>query len=161
VCIGVGTDRANGVSDAATLRAVAELTAASAFYGCVSLDPKTGELYRKCIQVRAWQHACGNMHSCVSFCIRRWTQATRFAPLLRTPYAPASKVPHIGMNLFVSANILTADHTTIITLLLFFIGVCQDDSAALPPQLSAAAAVFPNASIQTKCFAPAHAALSV
>jgi hypothetical protein len=52
VCIGVGTDRANGVSDAATLRAVAELTAASAFYGCVSLDAATGALYRKCIQVR-------------------------------------------------------------------------------------------------------------
>jgi hypothetical protein len=51
VCIGVGADRANGVSDAATLRAVAELAAASAFYGCVSLDTNTGELYRKCIEV--------------------------------------------------------------------------------------------------------------
>lgn len=49
----MGTDRANGVSDAATLRAVAELTAASAFHGCVSLDTATGEVYRKCIKVRA------------------------------------------------------------------------------------------------------------
>jgi hypothetical protein len=55
VCIGAGADRANAVSDAATLRPVPELTAASAFYCCVSLHPK---LYRKCIQVRARQQAC-------------------------------------------------------------------------------------------------------
>ena len=53
ICIGVGTDRANGVSDAATLRAAAELTAASAFCGCASLHPATGGLYRKCIKVSA------------------------------------------------------------------------------------------------------------
>ena len=59
MCIGVGTDRANGVSDAATLRAVAELTAAAAFYGCVSLDAATGLLYRNCIEVQ-----CVRLGSC-------------------------------------------------------------------------------------------------
>ena len=71
------------------------------------------------------------------------------------------RCPNIGLNdvnLFVSANVLAADRATIIMLLLFFIGVCQDDLAALPPQLSAAAAVFQNASIQTKYF-PAPALL--
>lgn len=38
-CVGLGTDRFNHVSDAATLRAIAELTASGGFLGTYSLEP--------------------------------------------------------------------------------------------------------------------------
>lgn len=51
VCVGMGCDRFNHVSDAASLRAIAELTAAGAFLGAVALEPQ-GEafgFYRACL----------------------------------------------------------------------------------------------------------------
>ena len=50
--IGIGSDRFNNVSDAATLRAIAELTAAGGFRGAISLEQNhTGlQFYRDCIQ---------------------------------------------------------------------------------------------------------------
>jgi len=51
VAVGLGADRFNDVSDASTLRAVAELTRSGGYLGAVSLEP-TGpgfELYRACI----------------------------------------------------------------------------------------------------------------
>ena len=50
--IGLGTDRFNQVSDAASLRAIAELTRMGGFLGAVSLEPE-GEgsrLYRDCLE---------------------------------------------------------------------------------------------------------------
>ena len=41
VCLGLGADRYNQVSDAASLRAVAELTAQGGFLGAVSLEPQS------------------------------------------------------------------------------------------------------------------------
>lgn len=37
MCLGIGADRYHGVSDCSTLRAIAELTAANGFLGCISL----------------------------------------------------------------------------------------------------------------------------
>jgi hypothetical protein len=52
VVIGLGTDRFNQVSDAASLRAVAELTQAGGFLGSVGLEPSgSGSVfYRECLQ---------------------------------------------------------------------------------------------------------------
>jgi hypothetical protein len=52
ISIGLGADRYNNVSDAATLRAIAELTASGGFRGAVSLEPQHSGLqfYRKCIE---------------------------------------------------------------------------------------------------------------
>jgi hypothetical protein len=57
ISIGLGTDRYNNVSDAATLRAIAELTAAGGFHGAVSLEPNHDGLqfYRKCIEHIYWK----------------------------------------------------------------------------------------------------------
>lgn len=51
VSVGMGSDRYNHVSDAATLRAVAELTAQGGFRGAVSLEPDyVGiQFYRDCV----------------------------------------------------------------------------------------------------------------
>ncbi len=51
ISIGLGTDRFNQVSDAASLRAIAELTKAGGFLGAVSLEPTgVGSLfYRDCL----------------------------------------------------------------------------------------------------------------
>jgi hypothetical protein len=52
ISIGLGTDRFNQVSDASSLRAIAELTRMGGFLGAVSLEP-TGEgscLYRDCLE---------------------------------------------------------------------------------------------------------------
>lgn len=50
--IGLGTDRFNHVSDAASLRAVAELTRRGGFLGCVSLEPSSPSFvfYRECLE---------------------------------------------------------------------------------------------------------------
>ena len=52
VVVGLGTDRFNHVSDAASLRAVAELTQAGAFLGAVSLEPSAAGsvFYRRCLE---------------------------------------------------------------------------------------------------------------
>jgi hypothetical protein len=52
IVVGLGTDRFNHVSDAASLRAVAELTRAGGFLGAVSLEPSApGSLfYRGCLE---------------------------------------------------------------------------------------------------------------
>jgi hypothetical protein len=52
VVIGLGTDRFNHVSDAASLRAVAELTRAGGFLGAVSLEPSApgSVFYRGCLE---------------------------------------------------------------------------------------------------------------
>ena len=42
--LGLGADRFNGVSDAATLRAIAELTTAGGFLGAISLEPNSNAL---------------------------------------------------------------------------------------------------------------------
>lgn len=39
LCMGIGCDRHNCVSDASSLRAIAELTRAGGFLGCISLEP--------------------------------------------------------------------------------------------------------------------------
>jgi hypothetical protein len=51
VSVGLGSDRFNQVSDAASLRAIAELTRAGGFLGAVSLEPGSAgfELYRSCV----------------------------------------------------------------------------------------------------------------
>lgn len=51
ICVGLGADRFNNVSDAATLRAIAELTLSGAFKGSISLEKDhTGfQFYRDCI----------------------------------------------------------------------------------------------------------------
>ncbi|MDI1430782.1 DUF1152 domain-containing protein [Polyangium sorediatum] len=50
--IGLGADRFNGVSDAASLRAIAELTEAGGFLGAVSLEPTSPgfDFYKRCIE---------------------------------------------------------------------------------------------------------------
>ena len=50
--LGLGADRFNGVSDAATLRAIAELTSAGGFLGAMSLEPTDPGLqfYRRAIE---------------------------------------------------------------------------------------------------------------
>jgi hypothetical protein len=50
--IGLGTDRFNHVSDAASLRAIAELTRMGGFLGCVSLEPTSCGVafYRGCLE---------------------------------------------------------------------------------------------------------------
>jgi hypothetical protein len=52
VVVGLGTDRFNHVSDAASLRAVAELTQAGGFLGAVSLEPSApgSVFYRGCLE---------------------------------------------------------------------------------------------------------------
>src|SRR5262249_38053421 len=52
VSIGLGTDRYNHVSDAASLRAIAELTQMGVFLGAVSLDPSNlgYRFYRDCLE---------------------------------------------------------------------------------------------------------------
>lgn len=50
VCIGVGCDRFNGVSDSSTLRAIAELTRTGAFLGCAALSPPVVSLYERVIK---------------------------------------------------------------------------------------------------------------
>jgi len=49
--IGLGADRFNQVSDAASLRAIAELTAAGGFLGALALPPESGafRFYRDCL----------------------------------------------------------------------------------------------------------------
>lgn len=51
IVVGLGTDRFNQVSDAASLRAVAELTRAGGFLGAVSLEPTAAGsvFYRDCL----------------------------------------------------------------------------------------------------------------
>lgn len=51
VAVGVGCDRFNHVSDAASLRAVAELTARGGFLGAVALEPDGApfRFYRDCV----------------------------------------------------------------------------------------------------------------
>lgn len=52
ISIGLGTDRFNHVSDAASLRAIAELTRMGGFLGAVSLEPAGAgsSLYRDCLE---------------------------------------------------------------------------------------------------------------
>jgi hypothetical protein len=52
VTIGLGTDRYNHVSDAASLRAIAELTQMGGFLGSVSLEPSSPgyRFYRDCLE---------------------------------------------------------------------------------------------------------------
>ncbi len=52
ISIGLGTDRYNHVSDAASLRAIAELTRMGGFLGAVSLEPNGAGscLYRNCLE---------------------------------------------------------------------------------------------------------------
>jgi hypothetical protein len=52
ITVGLGTDRFNQVSDAATFRAVAELTRAGGFLGAVSLEPEAAgsNFYRDCLE---------------------------------------------------------------------------------------------------------------
>jgi hypothetical protein len=52
IVVGLGTDRFNHVSDAASLRAVAELTRAGGFLGAVSLEPSApgSVFYRGCLE---------------------------------------------------------------------------------------------------------------
>ena len=52
IVVGLGTDRYNHVSDAASLRAVAELTRAGGFLGAVSLEPSApgSVFYRGCLE---------------------------------------------------------------------------------------------------------------
>lgn len=52
ISIGLGTDRFNHVSDAASLRAVAELTRMGGFLGCVALEPTSPgfTFYRGCLE---------------------------------------------------------------------------------------------------------------
>jgi hypothetical protein len=52
VSVGLGTDRYNHVSDAASLRAIAELTQMGAFLGAVSLEPSNPgyRFYRDCLE---------------------------------------------------------------------------------------------------------------
>jgi hypothetical protein len=52
ISIGLGTDRFNQVSDAASLRAIAELTRMGGFLGAVSLEPAGAgfRLYRDCLE---------------------------------------------------------------------------------------------------------------
>ena len=57
--VGLGADRFNGVSDAASLRAVAELTAQGGFLGAVALEPGSDAFrcYRACVE-----HIYGRQH---------------------------------------------------------------------------------------------------
>lgn len=50
--IGLGADRFNGVSDAASLRAIAELTEAGGYLGAVSLEPTSPgfTFYKRCVE---------------------------------------------------------------------------------------------------------------
>ncbi len=50
--IGLGADRFNGVSDASSLRAIAEITEAGGFLGSVSLEPTSPgyRFYKRCIE---------------------------------------------------------------------------------------------------------------
>lgn len=52
ISIGLGTDRFNHVSDAASLRAIAELTRMGGFLGCVGLEPTSRgfTFYRGCLE---------------------------------------------------------------------------------------------------------------
>jgi len=52
IAVGLGTDRFNQVSDAASLRAVADLTRAGGFLGAVSLEPSAAGscFYRDCLE---------------------------------------------------------------------------------------------------------------
>ncbi len=52
ICVGLGADRFNDVSDASSLRAVAELTKVGGFLGAISLEPCSEALtcYRECIE---------------------------------------------------------------------------------------------------------------
>jgi hypothetical protein len=52
ISIGLGTDRFNQVSDAASLRAIAELTRMGGFLGAVSLEPEAvgSRFYRDCLE---------------------------------------------------------------------------------------------------------------
>ena len=52
IAVGLGCDRFNQVSDAATLRAIGELTAVRGFLGCASLHAGTQPhtIYKKCIE---------------------------------------------------------------------------------------------------------------
>ena len=52
ISIGLGTDRYNHVSDAASLRAIAELTRMGGFLGCSSLEPSSRgfSFYRDCLE---------------------------------------------------------------------------------------------------------------
>lgn len=52
ISVGLGADRFNHVSDAASLRAIAELTQRGGFLGAVGLEPASAgaDIYRKCLE---------------------------------------------------------------------------------------------------------------
>jgi len=52
ISVGFGSDRFNDVSDASSLRAVAELTALGGFLGCVSVEPNSEghKFYERCVE---------------------------------------------------------------------------------------------------------------
>jgi hypothetical protein len=91
IVIGLGTDRFNQVSDAASLRAVAELTRAGGFLGAVSLEPAAAGsvFYRGCLEhIYERQGFRSVLAGTIDAAIQGWFGRETVPPLLEERVAP-------------------------------------------------------------------------
>ena len=91
VVVGLGTDRFNQVSDAASLRAVAELTRAGGFLGAVSLEPSAAGsvFYRDCLEhiyQRQWFRSV--LAGTIDSAVQGWFGRDEVPPMLEQRVQP-------------------------------------------------------------------------
>lgn len=86
ITVGLGADRFNQVSDAASLRAIAELTRTGGFLGCVSLEPLSlaASFYRDCLEhVYHRQGFRSVLAGTITSAVEGWFGGDKVPPLLR------------------------------------------------------------------------------
>ena len=86
VSIGLGTDRYNHVSDAASLRAIAELTRMGGFLGAVSLEPSNPgyRFYRDCLEhIYQWQGFRSVLSGTIASAVEGWFGRDVVPPLVQ------------------------------------------------------------------------------
>lgn len=91
ISVGLGTDRFNQVSDAASLRAIAELTKMGGFLGAVSLEP-TGvgsQFYRDCLEhIYQHQEFRSVLAGTISSAVEGWFGRQEVPPVLQDRVNP-------------------------------------------------------------------------
>ncbi len=86
VSVGLGTDRYNHVSDAASLRAIAELTQMGGFLGAVSVEPSnmSYRFYRDCLEhIYRGQGFRSVLSGTIASAIEGWFGRDRVPPLIQ------------------------------------------------------------------------------
>jgi len=89
--IGLGTDRFNNVSDAASLRAIAELTKLGGFLGSISLEPERSnvQFYRDCLEhIFQRQEFRSVLAGAIASAIEGWFGRDDVPPILRPRVRP-------------------------------------------------------------------------